>query len=140
MGIKSISSSSNYLLWFCFPVEKRTLANSLSCNHEWIQTLVIAPKNLKIEWLSSNILRTTMMITKLLIHLSYLQFNGNMNYNEIWIYDPTFIRNTRFEESPTRNSYSHMGLTRNPINRVLLEITLNYQSKPKNVNCLTRRL
>ena len=80
---------------------------------------MITPKNLKIaECLSSNILRTTMMITKLLIHLSYLQFNGNMNYNEIWIYDPTFIRNTRFEESPTRNSYSHMGLTRNPINRV----------------------
>ena len=31
---------------------------TLSCIHEWNQTLVITPKNSKIEWLSSNISRT----------------------------------------------------------------------------------
>ena len=44
--------------------KKKKYAKALSCIHEWSQTLVITPKTSKIGWLSSNISRTTTMITK----------------------------------------------------------------------------
>ena len=66
VGLNQFSNPFHCLKIACFGfvVLWKKEANALSCIHESSQILVITPKTSKIEWLSSTILRTTMMITK----------------------------------------------------------------------------
>ena len=52
---------------------------------------------------------------QILIHLSYLQLNGNMNYSwnlDLWL---KYHSKQPFQDSPIGNSDSRTGLTRNPV-------------------------
>ena len=92
---------------------EKKMTNALLCIHEWSQTLVITPKNSKIERLSSNILRTTMMITKSLYiyHIYHIKNGIWISTHKIWTYQ-------RFQDSPIGNFDSPTGLTWNPIDGV----------------------